>query len=97
MTSTPASAERAVVVCTNVRGIFFGYAAETDGERIKLRAARNAYYYKAPGGGILALGARGPQKGSKIGDRADIELTGITAVIECTPEAVEAWEKAEWA
>jgi len=86
---------RPVVVCTDQRGVFFGYADDTTGARIKLVRARNAYYWKCTGG-ILELGAKGPQKGSKVGDRADIELTGITAIIECTPESVERWEAATW-
>jgi hypothetical protein len=90
-------AERAVVVCTDKRGVFFGYATDTSGDRIKLRSARNAYYWAANQGGVLALGSEGPRKGSKIGDRADIEISGITAVIECSPEATKAWEAATWA
>lgn len=33
--------ERAVLVTTKHRGVFFGYTIATDGEVIKLRAARN--------------------------------------------------------
>jgi hypothetical protein len=38
----------------------------------------------------------GPVNGSRIGPAADISLRGITSVIECTPEAVQAWEHAPW-
>lgn len=88
--------ERPVVVTTNQRGVFFGYAEDTTGETIKLKRARNAYYWSSKINGILGLGTHGPLEGSKVGDRADIELRGITAVIECTPEAVEKWEAATW-
>ena len=87
--------ERAVVICTNLRGIFFGYATDTSGDSVKLRSARNAYYWKCTGG-VLQLGNTGPLPGSKIGDRADLEVRGVTAIIECTPASVTAWEKATW-
>lgn len=92
----PAAPEgRPVVITTNHKGVFFGYATSTVGDIIALKRARNAYYW-AGGGGILQLGATGPAPGSKIGDRADVELRGISGVIECTPEAVKAWEAATW-
>ena len=88
--------EQAVVVCTSEKGVFFGYTKDPDAEQIKLRAARNAYYFKTTTG-ILELGETGPRAGSKIGARADISsLRNITAVISCTKEAVETWEKAKW-
>lgn len=93
--ATTKKAERAVVVTTEHRGVFFGYATNTSGKTIKLRGARNAYYWKCTGG-ILELGESGPKEGSRIGARADIELRNITAVIECTPAAITAWKKARW-
>jgi hypothetical protein len=95
-TDTNPPPERAVIVTTDKRGVFFGYATRTDGETIKLRAARNAYYWSANAGGVLALASEGPRDGSKIGVRADIELRGITAVISCTDAAVKVWEDAKW-
>ncbi len=86
---------RAVVVCTTKGGVFFGYAKDTTGDSIFLKNARNAYYWKCTGG-VLELGNKGPQPGSKIGERADITLNGISAVIECTEKAVSAWEMAKW-
>lgn len=89
--------ERAVVVTTVHRGVFFGYTAETGGETIHLRAARCCIYWPAANKGFLGLAGDGPLGGAKIGPAADIELRGITCVAECTPQAVEAWEKAPWA
>ena len=86
---------RAVVVCTGKGGVFFGYAADVSGETISLKNARNAYYWKCSGG-ILELGFSGPQSGSKIGERADVTLRNVTAVIECTTASVTAWEAAKW-
>jgi len=87
---------RAVVVTTGKGGVFFGYSKDTTGETIKLKNGRNAYYWKCSGG-VLELGNKGPQTGSKIGERADIELRNITAVIECSTVSVLAWEAAKWA
>ncbi len=96
MSSEAKQAEgRPVVVTTAHRGVFFGYASETSGETIKLKRARNAYYWETKAG-FLELGESGPKSGSKIGARADIELRNVTAVIECTPAAVDAWESRQW-
>lgn len=91
-----ANGERAVVVTTEHRGVFFGYASDTDGDVIKLRAARNCIYWSYAVRGFMGLAATGPDKQSKIGPAADIEVRKITSVIECTPEAVQAWENAPW-
>jgi hypothetical protein len=88
--------ERAVLVTTEHRGVFFGYATDTSGEVIALRAARNCIYWPASNKGFLGLASEGPHKGSRIGPAADIELRKITAVAACTPEAVAAWEAAPW-
>lgn len=88
--------ERAVLVTTSHRGVFFGYAGDTAGSTIKLRAARNCVYWPASNKGFLGLASDGPMTGSKIGPAADIEVRDITCVAEVTPEAVAAWEKAPW-
>jgi hypothetical protein len=89
-------AERAVMVTTSHRGVFFGYATSTDGATIKLRAARNCIYWPTENKGFLGLASMGPVKGSRIGPAADIELRDITCVAECTTAAVQAWESAPW-
>lgn len=88
--------ERAVLVTTSHRGVFFGYASDTDGETIKLRSARNCIYWPAENKGFMGLAAMGPQKGARVGPAADIELRDITSVAECTTAAVQAWESAPW-
>jgi hypothetical protein len=88
--------ERAVVVTTEYRGVFFGYATDVSGETIKLRAARNCVYWSAKVRGFMGLAATGPDKQSRVGPAADIELRKITSVIACTPEAVTAWEAQPW-
>jgi hypothetical protein len=89
--------ERAVLVTTD-RGVFFGYATETDGPTIRLRRARNCLYWPIENRGFLGLASDGPKAGAKIGPAAPgIELRGITCVAECSPEAVAAWESSPWA
>ena len=88
--------ESAVVVTTEHRGVFFGYADKIDGEIIKLRAARNCVYWSAEIRGFMGLAATGPSKNCKVGPAADISLRKITSVMECTPEAAAAWESAPW-
>ena len=88
--------ERAVLVTTQHRGVFFGYATDTHGATIALRAARCCIYWPAGNKGFLGLAAQGPQSGARVGPAADLELRDITCVAECTPEAVKAWETAPW-
>ena len=91
-----ASAERAVLVTTSHRGVFFGYATDTDGAIIKLRAARNCVYWSSEAKGFLGLANKGPVGNSRVGPPADIEVRDITCVAEVSDEAVKVWESAPW-
>jgi hypothetical protein len=88
--------ERPVVVTTQHRGVFFGYATDTDGDIIKLQRARNVVYWSTDVKGFMGLAANGPTSSCKIGPPADIQLRNITAVLEVTPDAVKRWEAAPW-
>ena len=88
--------ERAVLVTTAHKGVFFGYAKDTKGAVIELRAARNCIYWPSDQKGFLGLASVGPVSGARVGPAADLELRDITSVAVCTPAAVEAWEKAPW-
>lgn len=90
------SKERAVLVTTAHRGVFFGYATKTDGPTINLRSARCCVYWPSENKGFLGLAATGPVSGARVGPAADIELRDVTSVAACTPEAVKAWESAPW-
>jgi hypothetical protein len=87
---------RPVVVTTAHRGVFFGYAGDTAGEQIALHRSRLCLYWSADVRGFMGLAANGPTKGCRIGPEADITLRNITAVLEVTPEAEQAWLKAPW-
>ena len=88
--------ERAVLVTTAHRGVFFGYSTDTTGERIELRRARNIPRWRNTRG-FMGLASSGPNDECRVGPAADIVLTAITCVAECTPEAVAAWERSPWA
>ena len=85
--------ERSVIVCTEHRGVFFGYAADTSGDTINLRSARMAIYWGTTYG-VMELAETGPTSKSKLSARADIEVRKITAVFEVTAEATKKWEAA---
>lgn len=88
---------RPVLVTTVHRGVFFGYASDTDGDVIALKDARNCVYWSDDCKGFVGLAANGPTKNCRIGPKADIQVRNITSVSEVTPEAVKAWEAAPWA
>lgn len=85
--------ERAVIVTTSHRGVFFGYATDTTGDTIQLRGAKMAIYW-ATTRGYMELAAIGPNSNSKISLPADMEVRGVTSVVEVTPEALVKWEAA---
>ena len=92
----PVTAERPVIVTTAHRGVFFGYASNTDGEVISLKRSRLCIYWSADVQGFMGLATKGPTKGCRIGPPADIDLRAITSVLSVTPEAEKAWLEAKW-
>lgn len=99
---TAALSGQPVVVCTQHRGVFFGYTDDLLAEPIVLRGARMALYWSSKTGGVQGLAAKGPTdavtgdgaRGSRIGEASDAVLRDVTAVFPCTPEAVAAWQAA---
>ena len=86
---------RPVLVTTDKRGVFFGYADDTDGDPIVLKNARNCIYWHKSIGGFAGLAVTGPNEQCRIGAKvSQIELRGICSVSEVESVAVEAWEKA---
>ena len=88
---------RPVIVTTKHRGVFFGYADDTDGDPIKLKRARLCVYWSADCKAFMGLASNGPTSGCRIGPAVDIELREITAVLEVSADAVKRWEAAPWA
>ena len=88
--------ERAVLVTTGNRGVFFGYADDTSGTNIVLRHARNCIQWRGLKG-FLALASEGPNAQCRIGPAAEsFDARNVTGVADCTAEAVAAWENAPW-
>ena len=87
---------RPVIITTAHRGVFFGYASDTDGETIALERARLCVYWSVDVRGFMGLASTGPTPQCRIGPPADITLRNITAVLEVTPEAVAKWEAGPW-
>ena len=97
MSTAPELQERPVLITTKYRGVFFGYAEDTDGDTVTLKRARMCVYWDKSLHGVLGLASDGPSDGCRIGKAVEsIELRGVTAVIEVSPEAVEKWEAAPW-
>ena len=93
--TTRKAKSRPVLVTTEFRGVFFGYADDTSGDTITLTNARNCIYWPSANGGFGGLASEGPAKGARIGARVDkIELRKITAVAEVSEDAVKLWEAA---
>ena len=86
---------RAVIVCTEHRGVFFGYVdGDTFGhDPIMLRRARMGIRWGTTRG-VMQLAETGPTGNSKVSARATMEIRKITAIMEVEPAAVAAWEAA---
>lgn len=82
---------RPVIVTTEFRGVFYGYASDTSGDEIALKNARMAIYWGTTRG-ISELAETGPTSKSKISARADVALRKVTAVFEVTEAAAKGWE-----
>ena len=95
-TAAAAPAERAVLVTTAHRGVFFGYASATEGDVIVLARARLCVYWSRDVHGFMGLASNGPTASCRIGPPANITLRAITSVVEVSPEAVTRWESAPW-
>ncbi len=95
----PKQTERGVVVCTKDRGVFFGYVAGNVVGRdpLVLKRVRMCVYWSRDMHGVLGLATMGPSSTCKISPApASVELRGITCVMECSTDAVAAWEKSPW-
>jgi hypothetical protein len=92
-----AKLERAVLVTTQHRGVFFGYAKDVDGAIVVLTRARNCLYWPAENRGFVGLASMGPVKGARVGPVApELRLRDITSVALCSGDAVKAWEEIQW-
>ena len=85
-----------VVVCTDKRGVVFGYCTDTSARPIQLSNARMCLYWSADVGGVFGLGEKGPTKDCKISaPLKTITLEGVTAIFSVDPAAEKAWVSAK--
>ena len=84
--------KRPVLVTTEFRAVFFGYAEDTSGDNITLTNARNCIYWPSANGGFGGLASEGPAKGARIGAVIErIDLRKVTSVSEVSAVAAEKW------
>lgn len=87
----------AMVVTTEHKGVFFGYAERTENKIIRLENARMCVHWPEKNRGVMGLAGSGPMSGARVTQAIPgITLHGITAIMEVAPEAVKAWESAPW-
>lgn len=88
----------AVMVTTDKRGVFFGYAEDYSGDAITLKNARNCISWSSDVRGVFGLASKGPSKSCRVTKDPvpSLQVRGITSVSEVSPEAVKAWEAAPW-
>ena len=89
--------DRAVLVTTEHRGVFFGYVGgeQPDARTVTLTRCRNCIYWAATMGGFLGLASIGPDADCKIGTEApEVTLYNVTSISDVTPEAAEKWAAA---
>jgi len=89
---------RAVIVCTEHRGVFYGYASKDSDAIVRDRVVtldkcRMAIYWGTTRG-IMELAETGPTSKSKISARARATLNAVTAVFAVTDAARDGWEAA---
>ena len=83
-----------VLVTTEHRGVFFGFATKEDLEKKSfwLERARNCIYWHSKLNGFLGLAAEGPNSDCRIGAEAkELLVHSITSVSICTDKAAAAW------
>lgn len=90
-----------VLITTNkdLRGVFFARINPEDAgkELIEAEDVQMCVYWPTETRGVVGLAANGPTKGARVTQPAPAGvIRGVTLVLECSPEAVKAWEKCPW-
>ena len=90
--------EQAVLVTTEFRGVFFGYASTQNlgpDKSITLSRCKNCIYWDATTGGFLGLAAEGPGPECRVGKEAEsVTLYGVTCVAKVGDVAAKRWASA---
>ncbi len=87
-----------VIVCTDKRGVIFGYAKKDRPNKhgqITLKKARMCLYWPKSVGGVFGLGDIGPNADTKVSAKlSKVRLEGVTAIFDVSGEAEKAWKSA---
>jgi hypothetical protein len=81
------------------RGVFMGFIDPKDAEKETLEAfeVRMAVKWSQDVKGVLGLAANGPSETCRITAAAKkATIKGVTAIVEITDKALEAWRKEPW-
>lgn len=93
-----AAQKNPVIVTTKHRGVFQGDLVSYDkatGHAV-LKQSRCCVAWRSIRG-FITLAFTGPNKHCRISPAApSMEIPDVTSVIECTPEAAEAWQAEPW-
>ena len=90
--------QTAVLIGTELRNLWFGYADDYSGDTVTLRRARQVVYWSADVRGAGGLCVTGPSQKCRIGPAVDtVEVRRVTTVGLVSERAVEAFEAAPWA
>ncbi len=94
----PAKSKQFVIVTTEHRGVFAGYLeSDRDAPTVALSSAQMCVYWPQSVQGVVGLAVTGPLKGSRVTPAAPkMTLSGVTSVMDATPEAVSAWQARPW-
>lgn len=85
-----------VIVCTDKRGVVFGYTNDTEARPISLDKARMCLYWPKSVGGVFGLGDIGPNSDTKVSAvLPKTILEGVTAIFSVTDIAEAAWNDAK--
>ena len=95
--------QRAVLVTTLHRGVFFGYATEKDlagvpkTKSLKVKRCRNCIRWASSNKGFLGLATNGPDSNARVGPHVEeLLILDVTSVGSCSDAAAQAWEAAPW-
>lgn len=92
--------QQAVVVTTELKGVFFGFLddeADRDSKVVELTQAQMCVSWSSDVQGVLGLAATGPTRSCKVTRPVPrLTLRQVTAVMDVTDEAVKLWQGRPW-
>jgi len=97
--------ERAVIVTTQHRGVFFGYVTldaiktwetKPDTVTVRIGQSRLCVYWSPDVRGFMGLAANGPTSKCRVGPAADITVRNVTAILDVSEKAEAAWRLEPW-